>query len=296
MNVRLARYYGMCFGVRDALRKTHELAAAGPVTVLGQLVHNPVVAAHLEALGAKEGRLDEPGSAETRQVVVTAHGAADQHRRAWVEADYLVADTTCPLVRKAHSALCRLVEAGYFPVVIGKKGHVEVIGLTGDFPAAVVVETAADVAALPFRSRIGVVSQTTQPLGRVLDFVSQIKSRHPAAEVRLIDTVCQPTKDRQEALEQLCRENEVVIVVGGRNSNNTRELAATAARLGARVHQIEQAEEIDPKWFDGVDCVGVTAGTSTLDESVQAVVDRLQSIGSAASRSPGRAWIFPPST
>jgi 4-hydroxy-3-methylbut-2-enyl diphosphate reductase len=284
MKITLARHYGMCFGVRDALRQTHELAAAGPVTILGQLVHNPAVSAHLEALGAKEGRLDDPGSAGTRRVVVTAHGAADKHRRAWEEANFLVADTTCPLVKKAHSALRTLVNAGYAPVVIGKKGHVEVMGLTGDFPAAVVIESEADVAALPFSAMIGVVSQTTQPISRVMDFVAQIKQRHPGADVRLLDTVCQPTKDRQRALEQLCRENEVVVVVGGRNSNNTRELASTAARLGACVHQVESPHEIEGGWFDRVEFVGVTAGTSTLDETVQAVVERLQSIASAKNR------------
>jgi len=276
----------MCFGVRDALRKTHAVATAGPVTVLGQLVHNPLVTAHLATLGVREGRLEEVGRAATAQVVITAHGAADGDRRAWLEAGHAVTDTTCPLVRKAHAALGRLVEKGFSPVVIGKKDHVEVRGLTGDFPGAVVVESAEDLDDLPFSGRLGVVAQTTQPLERVEKVVEQIRRRRPGSEVRFIDTVCQPTKDRQEALEVLCRQCEVVVVVGGANSNNTRELAARASALGAIAHHVERPEELDPLWFTGVGHVGVTAGTSTLDETVEAVVARLRLMAAAAAPAP----------
>ena len=287
MTIRLARHYGMCFGVRDALRKTHAVAAEGPVTMLGQLVHNPVVMSHLATLGVREGRLEEVGRVETRGVVITAHGAADGHRRAWREAGHEVTDTTCPLVRKAHGALARLVEAGYFPVVIGKRGHVEVRGLTGDFPEAVVVEGEGDVGRLPEGRSLGVVSQTTQPLGKVERLVEVIRRARPGVSVRFVDTVCQPTKDRQEAMDALCRECEVVVVVGGRNSNNTRELVVRAASLGAVAHHVETADELRCEWFEGVECVGVTAGTSTLDETVDAVVARLRLM--AASRQPGPA-------
>lgn len=268
------------------MRKTHEVATAGPVTVLGQLVHNPVVTGYLAGLGVKEGELEAVGEARTMGVVITAHGAADGHRRGWREAGYEVTDTTCPLVKKAHGALARLVGEGYFPVVIGKKGHVEVRGLTGDFPGAVVVEGEADLAGLPVGRRLGVVAQTTQPLERVERWVEVIRRARPGVEVRFVDTVCQPTKDRQEAVEDLCRESEVVVVVGGRNSNNTRELAERVKALGAVARHVETAEEVDAAWFDGVEAVGVTAGTSTLDETVEAVVVRLRLIAAGAAASP----------
>jgi 4-hydroxy-3-methylbut-2-enyl diphosphate reductase len=281
MRIRLAGHFGMCFGVRDALRKAHEVAARGPVTVLGALAHNPAVTAHLRAVGMREGDLGDLSSAATRDVVITAHGASDRDLRAWRAGGFEVTDTTCPLVRKAHAALAGLVGAGYFPVVIGKKGHVEVRGLIGDHQGAVVVESEDDIAAIPLCGRIGVVSQTTQPSIRVLDFVMQIKSARPDAEVRFVDTVCQPTKDRQAALDELCRESEVVVVVGGRHSNNTHELVATARRLGVIAHHVETPDDLDPAWFDGVEAVGVTAGTSTLDESVHAVVERLRTIAAS---------------
>lgn len=281
MKITLADHYGMCFGVRDALRATHELAATKKVTVLGQLVHNPVVSAHLASLGVASGDLDDFDSATTGDVVITAHGASHRDRAAWEKTGRTVADTTCPLVRKAHTALAQLVAGGFFPVVVGKAGHVEVRGLIGDFPHAFVALTATDIDSLPFREKIGVISQTTQPIALVEALVERIRARHPSAEVRFVDTVCHPTKDRQSALEKLCRESEVVIAVGGHNSNNTAQLVRTAAGLGATAHHVATPGEIDPLWFEGVASVGITAGTSTLDETVIAVRDRIQEIAAA---------------
>lgn len=278
MKITVASHYGMCFGVRDALRATQDLAAEKKISILGQLVHNPVVSERLAALGVETGDLAAPRSAPTRDVVITAHGASDRDRDALARAALNVTDTTCPLVRKAHGALARLVAAGCFPVVIGVKDHVEVRGLTGDFPDAAVVSGEEDVAALPFHAKIGVISQTTQPAARVAQLVEAIRARHPGAQVCMVDTVCQPTKDRQNSVEKLARENQVVIVVGGRNSNNTAELLATARRFGAVAHHVATAGEVDPDWFREIHSVGITAGTSTLEETVIQVRDRIQRI------------------
>jgi 4-hydroxy-3-methylbut-2-enyl diphosphate reductase len=278
MTITLATHYGMCFGVRDALRKTHDIASQAPATVLGELVHNPVVQQHLETLGVQRGHLERVGSSATDRVIITAHGAADRDRQAWQQAGYAVTDTTCPLVKKAHTALAQLVAGDCQPVVMGQAGHVEVRGLCGDFPGAMVVEDIEGVMALPFREKFGVVSQTTQPLAKVQALVQALRDRHPEAQVIFRDTVCQPTKDRQEALDKLCQDNEVLVVIGGKNSNNTRQLSETARRAGLTVHQIETATDLQSGWFAGVDRVGVTAGTSTLDETVQAVVAELKRI------------------
>lgn len=279
MKIEIAKHYGMCFGVRDALRKTHDLASRGSITVLGELVHNPLVQEHLDTLGVRRGNLDSKSKAATSSVLITAHGASDQNRREWQERGHEVFDTTCPLVRKAHRSLECLVLAGYFPVVIGQVNHVEVRGLVGDFPEAVVVLHESDLENIPGdRDRIGIVSQTTQPVLLVESLIETMRTRFPDADLRYVDTVCQPTKDRQLALRELCDGNDVVIVVGGSNSNNTAQLAETASALGCRVHRIERAEDLDPKWFRRKDRVGVTAGTSTLDETVHAVVERLRVI------------------
>lgn len=189
---------------------------------------------------------------------------------------------TCPLVRRAHKQLADLVRAGYFPVVIGQRDHVEVRGLTGDFPAAAVIGCADDIAAVPSHARYGVISQTTQPSEKVARLVAAFRAARPAAEVRYCDTVCQPTKDRQDALRDLVSRAEVVIVVGGQHSNNTRQLVLTAQAAGCRAYQVEQAADLQPAWVEGARTVGLTAGTSTLPETVRAVHGRLAEWAEAA--------------
>jgi len=277
MKIHLAEHYGLCFGVRDALATAHAAAENGPVTVLGEIVHNPIARRKLESAGARDGRLERPGSASTRDVIITAHGASNGMRKAWQQAGHRLIDTTCPLVRKAHDSLAALVAAGFFPVVIGQHDHVEVRGLIGDFPQALVILDEAEISKIPEHPRIGVISQTTQPPDHVADLVQRIRLRFPRATVRFVNTVCYPTRQRQEALEALCRSCDHVVVVGGRSSNNTASLATKAERMGARAIHVETADELEPDWFEHAENVGVTAGTSTLEETVQAVVERLKS-------------------
>lgn len=285
MTITLAEHHGMCFGVRDALARAESLldgndpGAPAPLTILGELVHNPVVRERLRARGAHEGRLDDFGSAPAAgRVLITAHGAADERRDAWRDAGFEVADATCPLVRRAHRQLAALVAAGYQPVVIGRHGHVEVRGLTGDFPGAAVVQDEADLAAVPPAARLGVIAQTTQPPDRVHALVAALRDARPEAEVKFCDTVCQPTKDRQVALQTLLAQVDVVVVVGGHGSHNTRQLALAAETAGRRAHQVERPGEIRPEWFTPGERVGLTAGTSTLPETVAAVHARLREI------------------
>ncbi len=278
MKILLAEHYGLCFGVRDAIAQAEQLAARGPLTILGELVHNPIVRDRLAARGVHEGALTDPASAATPQVMITAHGASDAARAAWRHAGFGVADGTCPLVRHAHDQLRLLVQLGYAPVVIGKRGHVEVAGLIGDFPDAFVIETTADIPALPSRERYGVISQTTQPVELVQTILAALRAARPATEIRFADTVCQPTKNRQTALKKLLGECDTMVVVGGRNSNNTLQLVAAATVGGLRTFHIERAEELQPEWLEESEVVGLTAGTSTLKETVAAVQARLEAI------------------
>lgn len=287
MQILLAQHHGLCFGVRDALARAETLAAAGPLTVLGELVHNPAALARLDAHGARRGDLASVASVKPgATVLITAHGASNERRRAWQNAGFQVHDTTCPLVRRAHGALAALVAAGFFPVVIGQADHAEVRGLTGDFPGAAVVENEADVVRLPEAARYGVVAQTTQPSAKVRALVESLRAARPEAEVVYRDTVCQPTKDRQAALAKLLAATEIVIVVGGRGSNNTRQLVLAAEAAGRRAFQVERADEVAPAWLDGAKVVGLTAGTSTLPETVRAVHARLEEIALAVSCQP----------
>lgn len=276
MRIITAKHYGLCFGVRDAIAQATRLATAGPLTILGELVHNPVVRAQLAGQGVREGNLDAPGSAATSQVMITAHGASDTARAAWRSAGFGVADGTCPLVRHAHHQLQVLVAQGCHPVIIGQRGHVEVNGLRGDFPGATIIESAADCAGLPEHGTLGVISQTTQPIDKVRGLVAAIEAARPACDVRFVDTVCQPTKNRQGALRELLEEADTIVVVGGRNSNNTRQLVAAAESAGREAFHVESAADLRAEWFAGARVVGLTAGTSTLKETVAAVAARLE--------------------
>jgi 4-hydroxy-3-methylbut-2-en-1-yl diphosphate reductase len=274
MKIILAEHFGVCFGVRDAIAEAERLAQDGPLTILGELVHNPVVRERLAARGVVESR----DAAATQQVMITAHGTSDARRQELRSAGFTVADGTCPLVRRAHSQLRDLVSRGYFPVVIGQRGHVEVLGLTGDFPQAVVIETADESHLLPGEEkRFGFISQTTQPIAHVQRIVSALRAARPDAEVVFCDTVCQPTKNRQKALQELIGSCDTIVVVGGRNSNNTRQLVQAALSAGRRAIHIERADELCVAELRDAQTVGLTAGTSTLKETVAAVHDRLLS-------------------
>ena len=274
MKIILATHFGLCFGVRDAIAHAQQLARKGPLTILGELVHNPIVREQLRQLGVEEASLDHHSTKSTR-VMITAHGASDKQRQKWITAGYQVDDATCPLVQHAHQQLKQLVASGYFPVVIGQPGHVEVRGLTEDFQEAFVIEQLDDVVRLPQQSRYGVIAQTTQPIDHVHRLVEAIRSSRPDACVRFVDTVCRPTKERQTALDNLITHADVIVVVGGHRSNNTRQLVQTCRLAGKTAFHIERPEELRPDWFIGASIVGLTAGTSTLPETVAVVHERL---------------------
>lgn len=274
MKIQKAAHLGMCFGVRDAIALAMKEARTGPVTVLGQLVHNPVVLDRLRRHDIHTA--DSLDTAPPGPVVISAHGASDQARQRLRQSGRRVIETTCPLVHHAHRALAALVAEGFHPVVIGKRGHVEVRGLTEDLTECDIVLCKEDVEALRERPRFGLVAQTTQPVDRVLRLVEALRHRFPRSEVRFKDTVCRPTKDRQQAAIDLARRSTVMVVIGGSNSNNTRELATTCARFCRRVHQIESAAELRREWFHSGDRVGITAGTSTPDEVIHRVEARLR--------------------
>jgi 4-hydroxy-3-methylbut-2-enyl diphosphate reductase len=276
MKIIRAEHLGMCFGVRDAISLAKETARHGPLTILGDLVHNETVLAELEAGGI---RLEQDVAAITTQtVMVTAHGASERKLNETRARGLNVLEATCPLVGLAHRSLAKLAREGFHPIVIGKRGHVEVIGLTEDLDDFDIVLSEQDVADLRPRPRFGVIAQTTQPIERVRVLVQLIRQRFPDSEVRFVDTVCQPTKQRQSAAIELAKKCDVVVVIGGAHSNNTRELVNTCSRFCGRVHHVQHAEDLRDEWFSGAGTVGITAGTSTPDELILNVETQINQI------------------
>jgi 4-hydroxy-3-methylbut-2-enyl diphosphate reductase len=265
----------MCFGVRDAIELAVQRAGTAPLTVLGDLVHNDAVLARLRSRGIASAK--DPARVTTRTVMVTAHGTSERslaHTRA-LGLD--IVDATCPLVHVAHRAVQALVRDGYHPVIVGQRDHVEVRGMTEDLEAFDVVLDEADVLALAPRPRLGVAAQTTQPIDKVRRLVACITQRFPEADIRFSDTVCRPTKQRQAAAIDLARRADVVIVVGGASSNNTRQLVETCSQYCARVHQVQTDADLRDEWFRDAGTVGLTAGTSTPDDVVDRVEARIRS-------------------
>jgi len=271
MKVINAQAMGMCFGVKDALSTVMTMDCPERATVYGQLVHNGEVLERIKARGflmLKEG--DRTSAVSTPNVVITAHGLSDKERRILEVSDKRLIDTTCPLVSRVHQIAKGLEEQGYFVVVAGRKDHVEVKGIVGDLDRFAVVEKPEDVLIYP-ADRIAVVCQTTTPPA-LRDAIFETVSRKNAGKViRLIDTICGPTRERQQAVENLLPKVEALVVVGGKNSNNTRQLRALGEKAGLPCFQVERASELRPEWFCGLDTVGLTAGTSTLDQTIDEV-------------------------
>ena len=205
-----AAHLGMCFGVRDAIALAVERGKAGPLTILGDLVHNPIVLKDLEAQGIAIAR--DLADVKTSSVMVTAHGASQRALQRTRALGLDVVEGTCPLVHAAHRAVALLVREGYHPVIIGQRTHVEVRAVTEDLDGFDVVLDEQDVVDLEEHPRIGIAAQTTQSIERVQHLVGLIRQRFPRSEVRFIDTVCRPTKQHQDAARELARDCDVVVV------------------------------------------------------------------------------------
>ncbi len=293
MRITLARALGTCFGVRDAIEAAMDESFRGNLTIIGELVHNPQTVEELRRNGV---RMTASADAEisTPNVMITAHGAPASLKKKLEARGLTVYDASCPLVLKVHNRVARLVREGYFPVVIGQRNHVEVRGIVGDLAEYEVILEPADVERLAGRDRIGVVSQTTQQVEHAKMLVAAIRSRFPRAEVRFEDTICQPTKDRQLAVHELAAAADLMIVVGGYNSSNTKKLKQVCDAKGVESYHIESAAELDPRWLAGKVHVGITAGTSTPHAVIAEVHARIAALARAMGQIPETAPTFPP--
>jgi len=287
MKVRRATTLGFCGGVRRAIKiVAAEAARRGePLYSLGQTVHNPQVVQELANQGIREvNGLDEvPGGV----VSITAHGAAPWVAEQVRERGLELVDATCPLVTDVHTAAAELKRNGFHVIVYGDPGHTEVKGIVGwTDGSAVVVSPEEDPAAwqAPFpiktNTKIGIVSQTTQDVQSFSAFVAALSGRFAGRirELRVLNTICQPTVLRQEAVLRLAAESDVVVVIGGRRSANTRRLWELCLATGKPAHWIEAPEELQPEWFAADQTVGVTAGASTPDWIIDRVVARLEAL------------------
>ncbi|MFL5331055.1 MAG: 4-hydroxy-3-methylbut-2-enyl diphosphate reductase [Gemmataceae bacterium] len=292
MQILRAETTGMCFGVRDALKTIERLDRPEDVTIHGELVHNEAVLVQLGVRGFRmTGEDDRTELPVTPNILVTAHGISDTERTRLKSAGKQVIDTTCPLVTRVHQAAQALQRDGYYVLVLGRRRHVEVRGIIEDLSEYEVIENEDEVGTYPW-DRLGVVCQTTTPLATVKAVQLLLAIRNPDAEIRFLDTSCAPTRDNQRALDELLPKVEAMVVVGGNNSNNTRELAARCRAANKPVMHVQGAAGLRRDWFRGLRSVGLAAGTSTLDATLDEVELRLREIATTTAEpvAPSRVW------
>ncbi len=277
MKVYLADKAGFCFGVKRAINTAFEAAGKGRVYCFGPLIHNPQEVERLRQVGIKT--VDDFSDLHAGDyLIIRSHGVPPHVLSRARDKGLTIIDLTCPFVGKAQRHAEVLSADGYQVVVVGEKKHPEVqsiIGYAG--PNAVVVEKAEDVDALKLQPRLGMVAQTTQSYSNFSEIV--LKLLRLSKELKVFNTICNSTKERQEAARVLASQVDVMLVVGGRNSANTSRLASLCSKEGKPTHHIEQAEEIQPEWLNGVKSVGVTAGASTPDWIVNGVLETLKKLG-----------------
>ena len=281
--VQIARRTGFCYGVREAIDAARLSAVEGkPTHTLGQVVHNEGVIAQLRAQGIRSVKeLDEVDTGAA--VVIRAHGVTPEVM-ARAEAKGLeVIDGTCSWVTQEQKELARLVEEGYTVILLGTPNHPEVVGLLGFAPDAILVDEEEDWGRIPRRKRMALLTQSTQPPWKFERLAAFLVSR--AHELKIVNTVCPVTIRRQQDTTELAGAVDLVVVVGGRNSANTRELTRLVGIVGRPALQIERAEDLDDATvFDGRASIGVTGGTSTPIEDLEAVTRRIYELAGTPER------------
>jgi 4-hydroxy-3-methylbut-2-enyl diphosphate reductase len=281
MQITLANPRGFCAGVERAIaiveRALEKFGA--PIYVRHEVVHNKFVCDDLRAKGAVF--IDELADVPTGcTVIFSAHGVSQAVREEAATRGLKIFDATCPLVTKVHVEVGKMRKAGRRIIMIGHKGHPEVEGTMGQSQEGMyLVETVADASQLDIdpASELAYVTQTTLSVDDAENVVAALKERFPKIIGPKRDDICYATQNRQDAVKELAANTDVVFVVGSQTSSNSNRLREVAEHLGVKAHLIDDAEQIDPAWLDGVERIGVTAGASAPEVLVKNVVDKLSS-------------------
>ena len=284
---------GYCHGVVDAFRiaKRVRESTEGPVRMLGHLVHNTHATEELQRQGIElvdpPDRLSGLETIDGGTVIFTAHGVSPQVVQRAAEKGLNAIDATCSDVVRTHDLVRDLAGRGYDVVYIGRRGHPEPEGVSGEAPGKVhLVQDLEDVERLEIgNERVAVTCQTTLSVWDTEELIAAVKRRYPGAEVH--NEICRATQERQEAAVEAARDVDLVIVVGSPRSSNSNRLVEVVRKLaGKPAHLVDRMEDIDPRWFEGVRRVGVTSGASTPTQLTRRVIEHLESLNRAGSPPP----------
>jgi 4-hydroxy-3-methylbut-2-enyl diphosphate reductase len=277
MIIKKAKVQGFCFGVAITVKKAEEaIEQRDDVTTLGHVVHNPQMVSSLASRGLKNAASVD--DVESGTLFVRAHGLPIDVLEKAKAKNLTVIDATCPMVTKIHVQAEKLKSEGYKIVVVGDPHHPEVKGTLSHVPGAWCIETVEEVDRLPRASRVGVVVQSTYSKARFLDIVKALTAKY--YEVRAVNTICTDTNNRQSEAVTLSKEVQVMVVVGGKTSANTKHLAELAEMNGAHAYHIEGPEELQAAWFDGIATAGLMSGASTPGWLVDEVAARMEALSS----------------
>jgi (E)-4-hydroxy-3-methyl-but-2-enyl pyrophosphate reductase len=280
--VRIAKRTGFCYGVREAIDKAKESASTGRVThTLGQVVHNEGVIAELQRVGVQTVEsLDDVDRGAA--IVIRAHGVRPDVMARAEERGLDVIDGTCTWVIQEQKELMKLVEEGYTIVLLGTPRHPEVVGLLGFAPDAIVVDDEPEWDQIPRKKKMALISQSTQPPWKFEKLAAFMVAR--SHELKIVNTVCPVTIRRQQDTLETAREVDLMVVVGGRSSANTKELTRLCEIVGTKAIQIESVADLaDATAFTDAKIVGITGGTSTPIEDLQAVAERILELAGTTS-------------
>tara|TARA_B100001964_G_scaffold81643_1_gene92199 strand:+ start:818 stop:1696 length:879 start_codon:yes stop_codon:yes gene_type:complete len=289
MKVSLASALGTCFGVQDAINLAMTPDFGADLTIVGQLVHNPQVNESLKKNGVSlVNNINDMDQIKTKKVMITAHGAAEITKKRLSDAGHTVYDASCPLVMRVHKTIKSMVAKDYFPVVIGQQDHVEVKGIVGDLEDYLVINDMSDLKKIEKagKRRLGIVSQTTLQVEKAEHLVSKIRTLDCVDEVNFVNTICQPTRDRQIAVRDLAGQVDIMIVVGGYNSSNTKKLVQVCEEKNKEAHHIESFSQLERDWFHNKNHVGITAGTSTPEYVINEVHEAILKIAKEIDAKP----------
>ncbi|MFA5411360.1 MAG: 4-hydroxy-3-methylbut-2-enyl diphosphate reductase [Candidatus Omnitrophota bacterium] len=278
MKISLAKSAGFCFGVKRAIDIAYRtLAGNKKVCMLGDIVHNEEVAARLEKAGIKKSVKLNKG--KNKIFLIRAHGAGLQIIAKARRLGYQIVDATCPMVKEIHKIARSAERSGYTVIVIGDKKHDEVQGIIGQLKErAIVIEAAEKIAwgKLHKIKKACVVVQSTQNLEKVMRIVSLLETQ--IRDLKFFNTICRPTRVKQEEMKNIPLENDLMIIIGSKTSANTQRLYEIAKSLNAKSYWVQSKKDIKPAWLKGVKKVGITAGASTPDDTTREVIAYLKSI------------------
>lgn len=286
MKIILANPRGFCAGVDRAISIV-ELALeihGAPIYVRHEVVHNRFVVNGLRERGAifVEELSEVPDGAI---VIFSAHGVSQAVRQEAKDRQLKVFDATCPLVTKVHMQVARASRKGTKAILIGHKGHPEVEGTMGQYNNAegciYLIESVEDIARLPVQAddELTFMTQTTLSLDDTAETITALKDKYPAIQGPHKNDICYATTNRQQAVRELAKQSDLVLVVGSKNSSNSNRLAELASRMGVKSQLLDDPADIRAEWFDNVQTIGITAGASAPEELVQSIIARLKDFG-----------------